>query len=306
MSIDPITVGGSGYPLLFQSGEAFDGKPLVNRQHPHDLISELSVGYTHAINSDLDLSLYIGYPGEPAIGPTAFMHRISTMNNPDAPLSHHWQDATHITFGVATVGVRYKKIKLEGSSFTGREPNAKRFDFDEPRFDSYAYRLSYTPSKSIVMQASQAFLKSPEELFPTEDIKRTTVSVIYSMKQANEKHLSAAVIWGYNDAGEDHKEQSILVEANYQIKKIALYSRYEYVEKSSEELQLTSLADQIFSIQAFTLGANHRIANWFKTEIAVGAQSTINFTSDSLKDFYGSNPLSMQVYLRIVPRMMKM
>jgi Protein of unknown function (DUF2911) len=306
MSIDPITVGGSGYPLLFQSGEAFDGKPLVNRQHPHDLISELSVGYTHAINSDVDLSLYIGYPGEPAIGPTAFMHRISSINNPDAPLSHHWQDATHITFGVATLGVRYKKIKVEGSSFTGREPNAKRFDFDEPRFDSYAYRLSYSPSKSIVMQASQAFLKSPEELFSEENIKRTTASIIYSRKPTNEKHVTAALIWGYNDAGGDHKEQSILAEANYQIKKIALYSRYEYVQKSSEELQLTSFVDEIFSIQAFTLGANHRIANWFKTDIAVGAQSTFNFIPESLNGFYGSNPISMQVYLRIVPQQMKM
>ena len=117
-SIDPITVGGSGYPLLFQTGESYHGSPLVNRQHPHDLFSELAVGYTQKINDDMDATVYVGYPGEPALGPTAFMHRISSINNPDAPLGHHWQDATHITFGVATLGFRYKKFKIDGSSFT--------------------------------------------------------------------------------------------------------------------------------------------------------------------------------------------
>lgn len=93
------------------------------------------------INKNVDITGYIGYPGEPAIGPTAFMHRISAFNNPDAPLGHYWQDATHITFGVATFGIRYKKFKLEGSSFTGREPNENRYNFDKPKFDSYSYRL---------------------------------------------------------------------------------------------------------------------------------------------------------------------
>ena len=45
-SLDALTVGKSGYPLLFQSGESFEGKALVDRQHPHDLFAALSVGYT--------------------------------------------------------------------------------------------------------------------------------------------------------------------------------------------------------------------------------------------------------------------
>ncbi|MGC4021124.1 MAG: hypothetical protein QM734_03855 [Cyclobacteriaceae bacterium] len=81
MLIDPITLGGNGYPLLFQTGESYNNKPLVNRQHPHDLFSELAVGYTQRINQDIDATVYVGYPGEPALGPTAFMHRISSLNN---------------------------------------------------------------------------------------------------------------------------------------------------------------------------------------------------------------------------------
>ncbi len=108
LSADELIMGGDGYPLLFQSGETDDFNALVDRQHPHDFISGLSIAYTHMINQDIDLTGYFGFPGEPSVGPPAFMHRISSFNNPDAVLGHHWQDATHISFGVATLGLRYK------------------------------------------------------------------------------------------------------------------------------------------------------------------------------------------------------
>jgi hypothetical protein len=158
ISLDRITEGGSGYPLLFQSGETWKGQRLFDRQHPHDLFSGLSIGYTQLLNKDVDVFAYVGYPGEPALGTTTFMHRISSMNNPDAPLGHHWQDATHITFGVATLGIRYKNFKVEGSTFTGREPDEDRFDFDKPRFDSYSYRLSFNPTENWALQFSQGFI----------------------------------------------------------------------------------------------------------------------------------------------------
>src|SRR5687768_10067418 len=85
-SLDPVTVGAEGYPLLFQTGETYQGAPLVDRQHPHDLISELSVSYAHALSSRSDIFVYLGYPGEPALGPAAFVHRPSGFMNPDAPL----------------------------------------------------------------------------------------------------------------------------------------------------------------------------------------------------------------------------
>src|SRR5207244_1960143 len=114
-SLDAPLGGGSGYPLLFQSGEAYKGNAIVDRQHPHDLFSELSVSYAHALSNKADVFVYVGYPGEPALGPVAFMHRPSALDNPDAPISHHWVDATHVTFGVATIGVRYGQFKIEGS-----------------------------------------------------------------------------------------------------------------------------------------------------------------------------------------------
>src|SRR3990170_1634568 len=203
-SLDPL-FGGDVYPLLFQTGETFEDKPLVDRQHPHDLFSELSIAYTQSFTKDFDAFVYFGYPGEPALGPVAFMHRPSSMNNTDSPLGHHWQDATHITFGVATLGFRYKIFKLDASVFTGREPGEARYGFDKATFDSYSYRITANPSKSISLQLSKAFIKSPEAAHPDEDVRRTTASVIHALPlNGKNQSLNSTLVWGYNDSGENH------------------------------------------------------------------------------------------------------
>src|SRR5437870_29735 len=138
MSLDPLTEGGRGYPLLLQSGESWHDQPLHDRQHPHDLFDELSISLSQKFTDDLSTYLYFGYPGEPAIGPPTFMYRPSAMDDPDAPIGHHWQDSTHVTFGVATAGLQWRTLKIEGSIFTGREPDEHRYDFDRTRFDSFS------------------------------------------------------------------------------------------------------------------------------------------------------------------------
>ncbi len=306
LSLDPI-FGGDGYPLLFQTGEAFEGKPLVDRQHPHDLFSEMSVAYTQSFTKDFDAFVYFGYPGEPALGPVAFMHRPSSLNNPDATLGHHWSDATHITFGVATIGFRYKIFKLDGSLFTGREPNEHRYDFDKPRFDSYSYRLTVNPCRTLSMQVSKAFINSPEELNPDEDIDRTTASVTHSLPLTGENHfLTSNFVWGYNDSGPDHKENSFTLESNLQLDRLAVYGKYENVEKSAEELSLDLEEHEIFNISAVTLGANYTILRQLNTNFAIGAQGSIFMADDSLDPVYGKNPMSAEVYLRISPALMNM
>jgi hypothetical protein len=302
ISLDRLTEGGNGYPLLFQSGETYKGERLVNRQHPHDLFSELSIGYSYAINKDMDVLGYIGYPGEPAISAPAFMHRISSMNNPDAPLGHHWQDATHITFGTGTLGFRYKQFKVEGSIFTGREPDEERYGFDKAKFDSYSYRLSYNPSKNWALQFSQGFIEAPEALAPDHDVKRTTGSVLYAKRLRNDNHFNGAAIWGLNDGGSDHREHSVLVEGNLQFRKNAVYSRYEFVQKSAEELSLENqLGHQAFDIHVFSAGYNRRLfqKDWF--ELTAGTQLTLNFPAAALRPSYGDLPIGFQVYLQLRP-----
>lgn len=306
-SLDPL-FGGAGYPLLFQTGETHNDQPLVDRQHPHNLFSELSAAYTQSFTKDFDAFIYLGYPGEPALGPVAFMHRPSSMNNLDSPLGHHWQDATHITFGVATVGLRYKIFKLDGSLFTGREPGEGRYGFDEPKFDSYAYRLTVNPAKTLSAQVSKAFLKSPEAVEPDEDVDRTTASVLHSLPLHGDNHsLTSAFIWGFNDGGDDHQENSYTVESNLQLDRFALYGRFENIEKSAGELLLDQFEDhELFKINAFTLGLNYTIFRERNTNLAIGAQGTLYGADERLDPIYGDNPKSLEIYLRISPTLMNM
>jgi hypothetical protein len=306
-SLDPI-FGGEGYPLLFQTGETFKDKPLVDRQHPHDLFSELSIAYTQSFTKDIDAFVYFGYPGEPALGPVAFMHRPSSLNNPDASLGHHWQDATHITFGVATVGFRYKIFKLDGSVFTGREPGEARYGFDKAKFDSYSYRLTANPFKPLSVQVSKAFIKSPEAIEPDEDIDRTTASIVHALPLGGEnRFLNSTFVWGYNDSGDDHEENSYTIEFNLQLDRLAFYGRYENIEKSAGELLLDQFEDhELFKINALTFGLNYTILRQWNTNLAVGVQGTLYAANDRLNSIYGSNPKSLEVYLRINPAIMNM
>jgi hypothetical protein len=299
-SFDLFTVGNAGYPLLFQTGESYKGTPLVDKQHPHDLFAEIAVNFTHHFTKDLDLNSYFGYPGEPALGPSAFMHRTSAMNNPDAPLGHHWQDATHITFGVGTIGFRYKNVKAEGSVFTGREPDENRYNFDDPNFDSYSYRISTNPADNFSLQFSQGFIKSPEALFPDEDITRTTASVIH-VKQKAKNIISTSLVWGMNSS-EEKDLHSALLECNFQMKPVTLYTRYEFVQKDAHELQLLQFTNnETFHINAWTLGLSKVFVSNSICTVSIGAQGTVNFTPEELIDIYGNNPIGAEVYLKVFP-----
>jgi hypothetical protein len=310
ISLDRIFDGGAGYPLLFQSGETWKGNALVDRQHPHDLVSELAVGYTQRINRKMDVTLYAGYPGEPALGPTAFMHRMSAFNNPDAALGHHWQDATHITFGVLTAGFRYGKFKVEASTFTGREPNENRFNFDKPRFDSYSYRLLFNPSANWAFQASHGYIKSPEANHPEENINRTTASVQHSMVFNNKNRwISSSLVYGLNDSGTEHRENSVLAESNVQLNKWSVYGRYEWVQKSQEEFDIVpadKMFNHIYPVSVFTLGLNRQILSFSNTLLQAGIQTSVYIIDKDLQSFYGKNPVSGQIYLRLTPVLMRM
>ncbi|MET0300170.1 MAG: hypothetical protein ABW036_10425, partial [Flavitalea sp.] len=301
MSLDPLTVGGNGYPLLFQSGESYKGQALVDRQHPHDLFAELSVGYTHMISKDIDVFGYFGYPGEPALGGTAFMHRPSSLYNPDAPLGHHWQDATHITFGVATAGVRFKQFKLEGSLFTGREPDEERYGFDKPRFDSWSARISYNPAKTISLQLSQAYINSPELLHPDENVRRTNASVIHAKRVGKNRMINSAVVWGYNNKGNGHREHSVLAESALTLNKNTVYGKYEFVQKSSDELQLDENVyghHVLFPVNALTIGFNRHLFAVGKTNFSAGTQGTIYNAPSKLNSLYGNSPIGFQIFVR--------
>jgi hypothetical protein len=304
MSLDPLTEGGRGYPLLFQSGESWNGEPLHDRQHPHDLFDELSLSLSQKFDHDFSGYVYFGYPGEPALGPPTFMHRPSAMDDPDAPIGHHWQDSTHVTFGVATAGIAWNNVKIEGSIFTGREPDEDRYNFDQPKFDSYSGRISWNPTRNLALQVSYGYIHSPEALEPELNRHRTTASVIYNLPLGNDSNWSNTFVWGQNhDTAGQGKTQSFLVESNYQRGPNTVYFRWERVEKSGEELVLNAAADtRIFPVGAYTLGYVRDLTHGDGLDIGLGTQFTINNRPDALDRYYGEDlGYAFQFFLRIRP-----
>lgn len=309
LSLDPITEGEDGYPLLFQTGETFDGKSLIDRQHPHDLFSELSATYSRRLGEEGGMFAYLAYPGEPAIGPVAFMHRPSARHNPDAPLSHHWQDASHIVFGVFTLGAHYGIVKVDGSIFTGREPDEDRFGFDAPKFDSYSLRLTLNPLRELSVQASGAYFTSPETLEPETDQWRTTASVIYD-RSIGTMLWTNSVVWGMNDPvetteGEGIEEasnqHSFLVESDLEFGRQAVYVRGEYVQKPAEELGLIASQEELLPIGTFTLGTARTLVTFEQLNLMLGAQGTVYSVPEEARSAYGDGPVSLEVYLRLSP-----
>jgi hypothetical protein len=304
ISFDPFLVCENGYPLLFQSGESYNGEPLVDRQHPHDLFSELAASYAHSFSEKSDLFLYLGYPGEPALGPVAFMHRASALDNPNSPLSHHWVDATHITFGVATLGLRTGLFKFESSIFTGREPDEDRYDLDKPRFDSWSGRISLNPNEKWAFQVSHGFLKSPESFHPDENINRTTASATYASANSGPSALQGTFVWGMNSIKDEDSQHAFMVEGAARFDKAVVYGRYDFVQKSAEELNLAGEpfeGNPTFNINAFTFGLNYDLFRQKGISIAPGTQVTLNITDKDLKPIYGDWPLGFQIYLRVYP-----
>lgn len=324
LSADPLTEGGDGYPLLFQSGETYQGVRLVDRQHPHDVVSEASVTLAARLADGIGVFGAVGYPGEPALGPTAFMHRPSARFGADAPLSHHWQDATHIAWGVATAGIIAGPVKLDGSVFTGAEPDEDRLAPDRARFDSYAGRISWSPSARWVLQVSRAFLREPEAIEPGVDVTRTTASVLYAAPLA-EGDLTATLAWGANEhlddehGAEPHDEHgaelhdehgglqhAFLAEGALRLGPWAVFTRGEVTQKEGAELALVGdLAEEVHTIGSVALGGARRVATIGGLEAMLGVQATAHAVPEGLRPVYGDAPVSAQAFLRISPSAMR-
>lgn len=306
VSFEPLTIGGAGYPLLFQSGETWEGVPLVDHQHPHDLFSELSVMYSHKLTEDISGFVYLAYPGEPALGPVAFMHRPSGIVISNTPLGHHWQDATHVIWGVGTLGFTLGDLKVESSIFTGTEPDEDRYNFDEPRFNSYSLRLSYNLLSNWAFQISRGWMYDVHALGPREDKTRTTASVIHAARLTPDIFLNTSAVWGYNETigGHHPASHSFLVETSLTKNETTVYGRYEFVEKSTEDLLLNEAIyghGNLYPVNDFTLGIQQKLFNVWNTNVSLGTQASLYITPEGLEEVYGENPWGVQFYLRIYP-----
>ena len=322
VSAEPLTVGSRGYPLLLQSGETYRGQSLHDRQHPHDLFMELSAIYDREIAPGVAMQLYVAPAGEPAIGPVAFPHRPSAANNPLAPIGHHWQDATHISFGVVTAALYTRTVKVEGSIFNGREPDEIRtnLDYHGRRLDSYAGRVTINLNPHVSLSGSYAYLDSPEALDPDESMRRISASILYGNALGATGNWSGAIVYGANETtSESRLSQSVLGEANFELDAHnTLFGRAEAVTKSRADLAvpviattppslglgraLLASAPDRFDVGELTAGYVREIASVASGSLGLGVASTVNIVPASIESLYGSRfPLGATLFVRIRP-----
>ena len=298
LSPDPL-MGKRGYPLLLASGETANGTDrLIDRQHPHDFFMELSASVSQNIGPNSSVFLYGGLPGEPAFGPPAFMHREAIMDSPEAPISHHWLDSTHITFGVLTAGLVLDRVKLEVSRFNGREPDQHRWNIETAPLDSTAARLSWNPTPELSLQGSWGHFKDPEQLEPGVDQRRLSAILLYAREIAPDWKLAGTVAWG-RKAVEHHKDDAFVGEASLKHDAWTIFGRGEITE-NRELVEDPDEHGPAYRVGKVSLGAvrDFRIADHWS--IGAGGLVALDFVLDRLALLYGGrNPTGAMGFVRL-------
>ncbi|HEX8944358.1 MAG TPA: hypothetical protein VF785_14570 [Gemmatimonadaceae bacterium] len=318
-SVEASALGARGYPELLQTGGLYHGSRLVNRQHPHDLAMELAVAYDHSLTKQLASGLYLAAAGEPALGPVAYMHRPSAESDPFAPLGHHWQDATHESFGVVTAALYTRAVKLEGSAFNGREPDEYRFnlDYQHAKLDSYSARLTVLPSGRVSAAAWGGYLFDHDPLEPGLGMQRWGASLMTTNGGIAGGTWSSAVVWGLNvhhhsdrEHSHDstvatklsHPSSSVLVESTLEIgSRTALYGRAEQVQKSGDDLGFIG-GDliELFTVRSLSAGVARDVRSIGDAAVGVGVRASLDLLPATLRPTYGTTtPAGVAVFVRV-------
>jgi hypothetical protein len=300
LSPDPF-MGPSGYPLLLASGETADGKAhLIDRQHPHDLFMELAGTYSYALSKTASVFLYAGLPGEPALGPPAFMHRTGGMDIPEAPITHHWLDSTHITFGVVTAGLVVDNWKLEASTFRGREPDQYRYDVEAPKLDSVSARLSWNPLRELSMQVSWGRLHAPEQLDPAVDEDRFTASATYTRPFGDDNLWSSTAAWGRKVLRPGETLDGYMLESALILRKTyTLFLRAERVAETELHEDAPPLAGRVLMVNKLSVGGIYDFYQSGHVKAGLGALVSTYALPDELKPLYGNDPTSGMIFARV-------
>jgi hypothetical protein len=298
VSLDPL-MGKSGYPELLQTGETADGSNrLIDRQHPHDLFMELSASYAMPLSDSSSVFVYAGLPGEPALGPPAFMHRFSGADNPEAPIAHHWLDSTHVSFGVTTLGVVVRNLKLEASAFRGREPDQFRYNIESGRLDSAAARLTLNPSPNWSAQISRGHIVSPEALEPGVSVNRTTASLTANFPFGADNWQST-LAWGRNAPSTGAASNAYVIESAYAVAQThTIFMRGERVDKNELFAPGSAMAGASFRVAKLTAGYIRDFPQNGRYVLGVGGLLSAYSMPAALTPAYGANPVSGMLFLR--------
>ena len=302
-SLEPWTIRGCGYPDLLATGELCDGDDIHDRQHPHDLFMEAAVEYDRPVSSTVRWQIYGGPAGEPALGPAAFPHRLSAMPNPIAPITHHWLDATHVSYGVVTSGVYGNRWKAEASLFNGREPDERRTDFDLAALDSVSARLSWLPTASLVMQVSAGHLNDAEPVAGGSsrvDVKRVTASATYVRASGDRWLWATTAGWGSNlETGS--RTHGLLVESAITVAEHhTWFGRVEVNGKPAHALHIHE-SNGVFTVAKMQVGYTRYLTPRHGLQPGLGGFLSAAIVPADLQPRYGGVGTGLGLFLTLRP-----
>jgi hypothetical protein len=295
-SFEPFTLRDIGSPQVFQTGETFNGAPLIDYQHPHDLMMNLGGEFTQPAGATaITLSAYAVGPAP--LGPPVFMHRPSAIDNPQAPLSHHNLDSTHVTPGVLSVGIERSGFKIEAGAFHGQEPDEDRLDLDTAALDSWSVRGSWSGGPWQV-QVSGGHLKTPERKSPYDESKLTASATYF--KGDADRSLAWTAAFGQNRDVFGNLEAYLFEAARHSGKNV-IYLRTENVDKDILDAGFHPIGikhtHRQSNVSAFTAGFLRNVVSRSFGNFGIGGDITGYLVPDNLEESYGS-PVSYHVYLR--------
>lgn len=307
VSLEPATVTDRRYPLLFQQGETAYGVPIADGQHPHNFVMEAAALYDLKLGEKALLSFYAAPVGDPAIGPIAYPHRVSALENPVGTLGHHQEDSTHISDDVVTAGLTASWLRVEASGFHGREPNEHRWEVTQGAIDSWSIRVTAQPGQNWSGQYSLGQLHSPEALFPEDDQRRQTASVMYNRPLGHGGNWASTLVWGRtHDVPGTLAENSYLLEStvrfrerNYALTRIEDVGRTNELLVGERPLPAGFVERSAGRVQAYTFGYDRDFGHFSHLESALGAQATMYLPGSQLRPVYGSDPAGFVVFLRL-------
>jgi hypothetical protein len=306
LSLDPATITNRSYPLLFQTGETAFGKPLTDAQHPHNFLMGLGLHYVHRLGESTTLEAYFAPVGDPALGPVAYPHRASAMELPEAPISHHWQDSTHVADDVVTLGLAFKKVKVEASGFYGSEPGENRWTVSAGPINSWSGRLWFFPAKNWATQVSSGRIAHPEQL-ERGDRVRTTASLEY-IKPKPGGSWASSLIWGRNhETATGRNLNSYLAESilpirrkNFFTARVELVGKDELFAAQPEIEQALDLTHgSTFRIGEYTIGYTRDIDLFRSVETGIGANFSMYSLPGAIKPYYGDYPVGGSIFVRL-------
>lgn len=296
-SLEPVSLDAIGSPQVFQTGETWRSAPLIDFQHPHDLVMHLGGDLSRAVGR-AQLTIGAALVGGPPIGPTAFMHRASAIENPQVPLSHHQLDATHVSHGVVHAAIAAVGVRVDAALFHGQEPDERRTDLDTGPLDSQAVQVAYTRG-GWTAQVSTAWLTRPERLYPS-DARRHTASVSWT-RATGDRVVAWTAAFGQNREAHGSFD-AWLAEGTWRPgTRGALYSRVEWLEKDILDAGFHPIGvphrHRTSRVGAVTLGGVVDVLSGRAGRLGLGADLTGYRVPANLADGYGS-PVSVHVFAR--------